>query len=147
MLVRDDYWTAGTAAERLTYCFVGDSINLAFRAGVDFSVRVRPMTRVFETFAKDRIIVLPDDAPSPARCIVAILDQDVETLRREAASTIPEPVQQRMSDLLLKNREGQLSEQERAELDVLAREFDVATLAKGRALGLLAQLDRLPLPG
>lgn len=51
------------------------------------------------------------------------------------------------SDLLLKNREGQLSEQERAELDVLARQFDAATLAKGRALGLLAQFDRLPLPG
>ncbi|MGO8752521.1 MAG: hypothetical protein ACLQNE_41815 [Thermoguttaceae bacterium] len=105
------------------------------------------MTRVFETFAKDGIIVLPEDAPSPARCIVAILDQDVETLRRQAATTIPEPMQQCMSELLLKNREGQLSEQERAELDVLAREFDTATLAKGRALGLLAQLDRLPLPG
>ncbi len=105
------------------------------------------MTRVFETFAKDGIIVLPEDAPSPACCIVAILDQDVETLRRQAATTIPEPMQQCMSELLLKNREGQLSEQERAELDVLAREFDTATLAKGRALGLLAQLDRLPLPG
>ncbi len=51
-------------------------------------------------------------------------------------------MQQRMSELLLKNRDGQLSEQERAELDLLSREFDTATLAKGRALGLLAQLDR-----
>jgi hypothetical protein len=104
------------------------------------------MTRVFEAFAKDRTIVLPEDAPSPARYLVAILDPDVETLRREAATTIPEPTQQRMSELLLKNREGQLSERERGELNVLAREFDAATLAKGRALSLLVQLDRPSLP-
>ena len=46
-----------------------------------------------------------------------------------------------MHELLVKNREGQLSEQERIELDVLAREFDTATLAKGRALSILAQLE------
>jgi hypothetical protein len=56
---------------------------------VDLPVRARAMTSVFETFAKDRIIVLPEDAPSAAHCIVAILDQDLETLRREAATTIP----------------------------------------------------------
>lgn len=99
------------------------------------------MTKVFEALAKDGIIVLPQDVPSPARCLVAILDQDIEALRQEAAITIPQPKQQRMSELLLKNREGQLSEQERAELDVLAQEFDAATLAKGRALSILAQLD------
>lgn len=99
------------------------------------------MTKVFEAFAKDGIIVLPETVPSAARCLVAILDQDTDTLRQEAAMTIPEPKQQRMSELLVKNREGQLSEQERVELDVLAREFDTATLAKGRALSILAQLE------
>jgi hypothetical protein len=99
------------------------------------------MTKVFEAFAKDGIIILPGDLPSRARCLVAVLDHDLETLRQDAAITIPEPKQQRMSELLLKNREGQLSEQERTELDDLAREFDATTLTKGRALGILAQLD------
>ena len=99
------------------------------------------MAKVFETFARDGVIILPKDVPPRAHCLVAILDADIEALRREAATTIPRPKQERMSELLLKNREGQLSEQERAELDGLAKEFDAATLAKGRALSILAQLD------
>jgi len=102
------------------------------------------MTKVFETTAKNGVIVLPKDVPSPARCLVAVLDADIEALRREAATTISASTQERMSELLLKNREGQLSEQERAELDALAQQFDAATLAKGRALSILAQLDGTP---
>jgi hypothetical protein len=100
------------------------------------------MAKVFETFAKDGVIILPRDTPPRGHCLVAILDADIEALRREAATTIPQPKQERMRELLLKNREGRLSEQERAELDVLAQEFDAATLAKGRALSILGQLDR-----
>ncbi len=99
------------------------------------------MTSVFETVAKDGIIVLPADAPPSGRCLVAIVDQDFETLRQQAAVTIPEAKQQRMSILLVRNREGQLTEEERSELDTLAEEFDTATLTKGRALSLLAQID------
>jgi hypothetical protein len=46
-----------------------------------------------------------------------------------------------MSELLQKNRDGELTEQEQVELDALGREFDAATLRKGRALSILAQLD------
>jgi hypothetical protein len=105
------------------------------------------MTRVFEAIAKDGVIVLPESIPSAAHCLVAVLDQDIESLRREAAMTIPEPKQQRMTELLARNREGQLSGKQRAELDALAQEFDAATLAKGRALSILAQLDSLSPPG
>lgn len=99
------------------------------------------MTRLIEAFSKDGIIVLPEDVPPAVHCLVAILDEDLEKLREEAGMVIPESNQRRMSDLLRKNREGELSNQEREELDGLGREFDVATLAKGRALGILAHLD------
>lgn len=99
------------------------------------------MTKVFEVVAKDGVIVLPADVPSPSRCLVAIVDEDFDRLREEAALTISEPKQRRMSELLQRNREGQLTEQEHIELDALGREFDTATLKKGRALSILAQLD------
>ncbi len=101
------------------------------------------MTRIFEAVAKDGIIVLPSDFPSSARCVVAVLDQDLETLREEAALTISESKQRRMSELLVKNRDAQLSAEERVELDDLSAEFDTATLTKGRALSILAQLDSM----
>ncbi len=104
------------------------------------------MSRLFEAIAKDGVIVLPQDVPSPARCLVAVLDDDFDRLRAEAATTIAEPEQRRMSELLRKNRDGELTEQERVELDVLAREFDAATLKKGRALSILAQMDSVSLP-
>ena len=104
------------------------------------------MTRLFEAFAKDGVIVLPDPVPSRTRCLVAIMDDDFDRLRAEAALTIPEVSQRRMSDLLQKNRDGQLTEQERVELDALGREFDAATLRKGRALSILAQLDSVSQP-
>lgn len=99
------------------------------------------MSMLFEAVVKDGVILLPKDAPSPARCLVAIVDDDFDRLREEAASTIPESQQQRMSELLRKNRDGQLTDGEQAELDDLGREFDAATLQKGRALSILAQLD------
>ena len=104
------------------------------------------MTKLFEAVAKDGIIVLPRDVPSPTRCLVAILDDDFNKLRAEAALTIPEPSQRRMSELLQKNRDGELTGQERFELDGLGREFDAATLRKGRAMGILAQLDSISPP-
>jgi hypothetical protein len=48
------------------------------------------MTKLFEAFAKDGIIVLPEDVPTSARCLVAVLDEDLETLRQQAAMTIPD---------------------------------------------------------
>jgi hypothetical protein len=45
--------------------------------------------------------------------------------------------------LLPRNRDGDLTEDERAELDALGREFDAVTLTKGRALSILAQLDSI----
>jgi hypothetical protein len=104
------------------------------------------MSRLFEALAKDGVIVLPKGIPSPARCLVAVVDEDFDTLRAEAGMNLPESKQQRMSELLRKNRDGELTEQERAELDVLAREFDAVTLRKGRALGILAQLDSIKPP-
>jgi hypothetical protein len=99
------------------------------------------MSKVFEAVAKDGVIVLPADVPSSSRCLVALLDEDIERLREDAALSIPEPSQQRMSELLQRNRDGELTSQERAELDALSHEFDTATLTKGRALSILAQLD------
>jgi hypothetical protein len=101
------------------------------------------MTRLFEAFAKDGVIVLPQRVPSPARCLVTVLDDDFETLRAEAEYMISEPSQRRMSDLLQRNRDGELTEKGRAELDALGREFDAATLRKGRALSIVAQLDSI----
>jgi hypothetical protein len=99
------------------------------------------MNKVFEAVAKDGVIVLPADVPSSSRCLVALLDDSLDRLREDAALTIPEPSQQRMSELLQKNRDGELTAQQRTELDALGHEFDTATLTKGRALGILAQLN------
>ena len=99
------------------------------------------MTKVFEAVAKNGVIVLPTDVPSQTRCLVAVLDDDFDRLRDDAALTISEPSQRRMSELLQKNRDSQLTEQEGVELDVLGHEFDTATLRKGRALSILAQLE------
>jgi hypothetical protein len=98
------------------------------------------MAKVFETVAKDRVILLPDDAPSSAHCVVTILDDGLESLRAESRIEIPAVKQQRMSELLQKNREATLTEEEQHELDLLAEEFDRATLTKGRAMAVLAQL-------
>ncbi len=99
------------------------------------------MTRLFEAYARDGVIVLPERVPQPARCLVAVLDDNFEGLRADAEYTIPEARQKRMSELLEKNRDNSLSDSERFELDALAVEFDAATLRKGRALGILAQVD------
>jgi len=104
------------------------------------------MTKLFEAVAKDGVIVLPENVPSSARCLVAIVDDDLDRLREEAALTIPESSQRRMGELLQKNRDGELTEQERIELDALGREFDAATLRKGRALSILGQLDSISQP-
>jgi len=101
------------------------------------------MGMLFEAVAKDGVIVLPDGVPSPTRCLVAVMDDDIDRLRAEASLTIPESSQRRMSELLMKNRDGELTEQERTELDALGRDFDAATLRKGRALGIIAQLDHV----
>ncbi len=99
------------------------------------------MSILFEAVVRDGVIVLPTDAPSPARCLVAIVDDNVDQLRQEAKNTIPEPQQQRMGELLRKNQDGQLTDAEQAELDDLGRVFDMLTLRRGRALSILAQLD------
>ncbi len=99
------------------------------------------MTKLFEAFARDGVIVLPERIPQPARCLVAVLDDNLEALRADADFTIPEATQQRMSDLLEKNRDQSLTVAEQCELDALAVEFDAATLRKGRALSLFGQLD------
>lgn len=101
------------------------------------------MTRVFEAVAKDGVIVLPAGVPSQMRCLVAVMDDDFDQLREDAALTIPESSQRRMGELLQRNRDGELTDEERVELDALGHEFDSATLRKGRALGLLAQLGVL----
>jgi hypothetical protein len=99
------------------------------------------MIRVFETVAEGGVIRLPLDVPSTARCVVTILDTDLNTLREQSQLILPESKQQRMSELLLRNREGTLTPDESNELDSLAEEFDTATLAKGSALAALAQLN------
>jgi hypothetical protein len=96
--------------------------------------------QVFETIAQDGVIRLPVDAPATAHCVVTNLDGDLNTLREQSQLELPASAQQRMSELLSKNREGTLSVEERQELDVLAEEFDAATLAKGRALACLNRL-------
>ncbi len=46
------------------------------------------MSKLFEVLAKDGVIVLPDDVPSPSRCLVAILDDDFDKLLAVGFSTI-----------------------------------------------------------
>jgi hypothetical protein len=99
------------------------------------------MIRVFETVAEGGVIRLPVDVPSTAHCVVTILDADLDALRQQSQFMLPEAKQQRMSELLLRNREGTLTADESRELDSLAEEFDTATLAKGSALAALAQLN------
>jgi hypothetical protein len=99
------------------------------------------MIRVFETVAEGGLIRLPTDVPPTAHCVVTILDADRDTLRKQSQLVLPEAKQQRMSELLLRNREGKLSPDESKELDSLAEEFDTATLAKGSALAALAKMN------
>src|SRR5688572_9824751 len=96
--------------------------------------------QVFETIAQDGVIHLPTGAPPTAHCVVTILDGDLATLREQSQIELPAAAQQRMNELLSKNREGTLTLDERQELDDLAEEFDSATLAKGRALACLNRL-------
>jgi hypothetical protein len=102
------------------------------------------MLKVFETVAQDGVIRLPGDAPATAHCVVTILDDNLESLRELAGFELPEAKQMRMSELLLKNREGTLAPEESEELDALAAEFDTATLTKGAALAALAGLNGNP---
>lgn len=99
------------------------------------------MIKVFETVAQDGVIRLPVGVPSTAHCVVTILDDDLDALREQSQLELPERVQRRMSELLLKNREASLTDNEREQLDSLAEEFDAATLTKGRALAALAHLS------
>jgi hypothetical protein len=96
------------------------------------------MLKSFEAIAENGMIRLPADVPATAHCVVTVLGADRDALRREAALMLPQDKQQRMSELLVKNREGALSPEESAELDALAEEFDAATLTKGAALAALA---------
>jgi len=98
------------------------------------------MAKIFEAVAHNGMIVLPQDVPESARCMVTVLEEDLEALHQQAELEIPGAKQQRMSDLLLKNREEKLSEEEEAELDSLSAEYEATTLEKGRALSLLEQL-------
>ena len=108
--------------------------------GVRSEQETEEMAKVFETVAKDRMILLPDDVPSSAHCVVTVLDDGLDSLREQSQTQIPAAKQQRMSELLQKNREAQLTEGELQELDLLAEEFDRVTLTKGRALAVLAQI-------
>jgi hypothetical protein len=98
------------------------------------------MLKSFETIAENGVIRLPAGAPSTAHCVVTILDDDPATLRQQADFVFPEAKQQRMSELLDRNRADELTPDESSELDALSEEFDTATLTKGRALAALAQL-------
>ncbi len=51
------------------------------------------MAKLFEAFAKDGVIVLLERIPQPARCLVAVLDDNFEALRADADYTIPEATQ------------------------------------------------------
>lgn len=99
------------------------------------------MIKTFQTVAQDGMIRLPGDVPSTAHCVVTVLDDDLDTLREQSRLELPERVQERMSELLMKNRDGALTPEEREELDALSEEFDTATLTKGRALAALAHLS------
>jgi hypothetical protein len=98
------------------------------------------MGKTFETVAKDRVILLPDDVPASAHCVVTVLDDGLESLHEQARLEIPESKQRRMTALLHKNREGMLTTEEKQELDLLAEEFERATLIKGRAVAILGQM-------
>ena len=98
------------------------------------------MAKTFEAVAKDRVIRLPDYVSASAHCVVTVLDDGLESLREQSQIEIPEAKQQRMSELLHKNRDGNLTHEEAGELDVLAEEFDRVTLTKGRAMAILGQM-------
>ncbi len=96
------------------------------------------MLNSFETIAENGLIRLPSGVPAGAHCIVTILDDDPAVLRQQAEFEFSASQQRRMSHLLEKNREGTITAKESQELDALSEEFDSATLAKGRAMALLA---------
>lgn len=97
------------------------------------------MLKTFEAIAQDGIIRLPAGVSATAHCVVTVLGNDPDTLRRQAELTLPAAKQRRMSELLVRNREGLLTAEESRELDALAEEFDAATLTKGAALAALAK--------
>ncbi len=98
------------------------------------------MIQVFETMAQGGVIRLPMGAPDSAHCVVTILDSGLEGLREQAKLEIPQSQQDRLGELLDKNRDMPLTVEEQRELNALAEQFDAATLLKGRALAALAQL-------
>jgi hypothetical protein len=100
------------------------------------------MTQVFGTTAVNGLIRLPADVPPSAHCLVTVLAESRDQLVADAEFEIPSVQQARMAELLLRNREGNLSPRESQELDQLAAEFDIATIARGRAMAMLAQIDR-----
>lgn len=97
------------------------------------------MLKTFETVAQDGVIRLPADVSSSAHCVVTVLGDDRDSLMRQAELVLSDEKQRRMSDLLGKNRDGDLTPDESRELDALAEEFEAATLAKGSALAALRQ--------
>lgn len=99
------------------------------------------MTQVFETTAVNGLIRLPADVPPSAHCLVTVLAESRDQLVADAEFAIPSNQQERMAELLHRSREGELTAMESQELDQLAAEFDIATIARGRAMAMLAQIN------
>lgn len=68
------------------------------------------MIKSFETAAQDGVIRLPNDVSSSAHCVVTVLNDDLDPLRKQSKLELPEPAQRRMSELLEKNRKEVLPE-------------------------------------
>ena len=134
MTITDGCTRCWPGVVRIVQCDLGDIDRpLNWLATHDQSLR--------NLLREDGVIRLPVDVSPAAHCVVTVLDSDLDAIRKQSQLQLPESTQRRMSELLLTNREGTLTDVERTELNLLSEEFDAATLIKGRAMAALARLN------
>ena len=75
-----------------------------------------------------------------AKLLTGLSKSDLETL---ANIMVSPQFQNKLSDFLAKNQEGEISERELAELDKMLAEVDQLTLLKARAMSTLQQSQRI----
>jgi len=84
--------------------------------------------------------VEPLQAPDNARCVVTVLEETIADLQKEADAMLSPLEQDRLSELLDRNRAGQLAPSEERELDQTLARVHEQGLRKSQASRLLAAL-------
>ncbi len=84
--------------------------------------------------------VVPLAIEGQKHCLVTILDEDLDELRRLSNAMLDDARQNRLSWLLAANKSAQLTPEQERELDGLLTEVHQLTAKRARAARLLEQL-------